>query len=238
MHEKQELTCTVNEPTGTMSSNFGFRLNMFRRDTFVEARGTLQDLRHHLETMLASAHQKHVRVQVTSAFGQRSLCGPRGNKVMIEFSRTNGAPPELKISDYVGVSHVSIRQVTKAVDSVSYVGQGRYVIEYTPVLAGNFSAEVLVAGAMIPPSGSMGDVTILPSFAGLRGKLRVDESAFVGPGGPSKAFSDFTERVGQPGHLGAQGMVRTHQFFDDDVQLAGVFVLPGTERVCVHDHLS
>ncbi|CBJ28494.1 hypothetical protein Esi_0107_0035 [Ectocarpus siliculosus] len=172
MHEKQELTCTVNEPTGTMSSNFGFRLNMFRRDTFVEARGTLQDLRNHLEKMLASAHQKHVRVQVTSAFGQRSLCGPRGNKVMIEFSRTNGAPPELKISEYVGVSHVSIRQVTKAVDSVSYVGQGRYVIEYTPVLAGNFSAEVLVAGAMIPPSGSMGDVTVLPSFEGLRGSSR------------------------------------------------------------------
>ncbi|CAM9224930.1 unnamed protein product [Ectocarpus sp. 6 AP-2014] len=175
MHEKQELTCTVNEPTGTMSSNVGFRLDMFRRDTFVEARDTLQDLRNHLEKMLASAHQKHVRVQVTSAFGQRSLCGPRGNKVMIEFSRTNGAPPELKISEYVGVSHVSIRQVTKAVDSVSYVGQGRYVIEYTPVLAGNFSAEVLVVGAMIPPSGSMGDVTVLPSFAGLRGKLQVDE---------------------------------------------------------------
>ncbi|CBJ28503.1 conserved unknown protein [Ectocarpus siliculosus] len=315
MHEKQELTCTVNEPTGTMSSNFGFRLDMFRRDAFVEARGTLQDLRNHLEKMLASAHQKHVRVQVTSAFGQRSLCGPRGNKVMIEFSRTNGAPPELKISEYVGVSHVSIRQVTKAVDSVSYVGQGRYVIEYTPVLAGNFSAEVLVAGAMIPPSGSMGDVTVLPSFEGLRGKLQVDESgvagvqhrvtatpsdeygnvidpsnlppgqglairvrgfpdpradvdleskpflvdlemeidgpdlngnarfvgsftpiaagwyvvqsAFVGPDGPSKALLDFTERVGQPGHLGAPGMVRTHQFFDDDVQLAGVFVLPG-----------
>lgn len=51
----------------------------------------------------------------------------------------------------------------------------RYVIEYTPVLAGNFSAEVLVAGAMIPPSGSMGDVTVLPSFAGLRGKLQVNE---------------------------------------------------------------
>ncbi|CAM9861610.1 unnamed protein product [Ectocarpus sp. 4 AP-2014] len=315
MHEKQELTCTINEPTGTMSSNFGFRLNMFRRDAFVEARGTIQDLRHHLEKMLASAHKKHVRVQVTSAFGQQALCGPRGNKIMIEFSRANGAPPELKISDYAGVSHVSIRQVTKAVDSVSYVGQGRYVIEYTPVLAGNFSAEVHVAGAMIPPSESMGDVTILPSFAGLRGKLQVDESgvagvqhrvtatpsdeygnvidpsnlppgqrlairvrgfpdpradvdlesksflvdletdidgldlngnarflgsftpiaagwyvvqsAFVGPGGPSKSFLDFTERVGQPGHLGAQGMVRTHQFFDDDVQLAGVFVLPG-----------
>lgn len=45
MHEKQELTCTVNHPTGTMSNNFGFRLNMFRRDAFVEARGTLQDLR-------------------------------------------------------------------------------------------------------------------------------------------------------------------------------------------------
>ncbi|CAN0209714.1 unnamed protein product, partial [Ectocarpus sp. 12 AP-2014] len=315
MHEKQELTCTVNEPTGTMSSNFGFGLNMFGKDAFVEARGTIQDLRHHLETMLASADKQHVRVQVTSAFGQQSLCGPRGNKVMIEFSRTNGAPPELKISYYVGVSHVSIRQVTKAVDSVSYVGQGRYVIEYTPVLAGNFSAEVLIAGAMIPPSGSMGNVNILPSFAGLRGKLQVDESgvagvqhrvtatpadeygnvidpsnlppsqrlairvrgfpdpradvdlesesflvdleteidgrdlngnarlagsftpiaagwyvvqsAFLGPGGPSEAFLDFTGRVGQPGHLGAQGMVRTHQFFDDDVQLAGVFVLPG-----------
>ncbi|CAB1118564.1 unnamed protein product [Ectocarpus sp. CCAP 1310/34] len=365
MHEKQELTCTINESTGTMSSNFGFRLNMFGMDAFFEARGTIQDLRHHLEKMLATAHNKHGRVQVTSTFGQQALCGPRGNKVVIEFSRISGAPPELKISDYVGVSHVSIRQVTKAVDSVSYVGQGRfrhtssihtqpslsalslpgrtiprYVIEYTPVLAGDFSAKVLVAGAMIPLSGSMGEVTILPSFAGLRGKLQVDkgavqdlkdsrptlfsadapflsieksgvagvqhhvtvtpsdeygnvidpsnlppgqrlairvrgfpdpradvdkesesflvdleteidgldlngnarfvgsftpiaagwyvvQSAFVGPGGPSKAFLDFAERVGQPGHLEAQGMVRTHQFFDDDVQLAGVLVMPG-----------
>ena len=43
--EKQELTCTVSEPAGTVSSNFGFWLNMLRRDAFVEARGTVQDLR-------------------------------------------------------------------------------------------------------------------------------------------------------------------------------------------------
>ncbi|CAN0390110.1 unnamed protein product, partial [Ectocarpus fasciculatus] len=49
----------------------------------------------------------------------------------------------------------------------------------------------------------------------------------VGSGGPSKAFLDLTERVDQQGHLGAQGMVRAYRLYDDDVQLAGVFVLPG-----------
>lgn len=63
--------------------------------------------------------------RVISRFPCAPFCDNVNEQVIIEFSRTNGAPPELRITEYVGLSDVSLRQVTKAVDSVVYVGQGR-----------------------------------------------------------------------------------------------------------------
>lgn len=49
-----------------------------------------------------------------------------------------------------------------------------------------------------------GNARFVGSFTPIAAGWYVVQSAFVGLGRPSKAFLDFTERVGQPGHLGAQ----------------------------------
>lgn len=43
---------------------------------------------------------------------------------MIEFS-VNFSLPELYIERYSGIDHITIHEVTKGIDSVSYLGGGR-----------------------------------------------------------------------------------------------------------------
>ncbi|CAM9800578.1 unnamed protein product [Ectocarpus sp. 6 AP-2014] len=177
MNEKQGFTCHT-EAGGSNSSAY-IVLEFMGQSATIKANATIPDFADYIEEMARDAGLANSVVNITSAAGQAMICGIHGDEVVIEFA-ANYTLPEIVVTGYNGVADANVREITKGIDSISYLGGGSYLVEYTPVVAGKYYPVVTIADEEISTDMS-GGVTVTPANASaVTSTLASDRVAFQG----------------------------------------------------------
>eukprot|EP00752_Nemacystus_decipiens_P008994 g8029.t1 len=182
LYEKQGLSC-VTKTTGAVTRQSGYvELEFMGKRARVDPGASASTLREILEGLATAAGSANTSVVVTFPSDQHAMCGIHGGEVHVEYSSTQ-AMSKIAVYGYYGVSHATLREITKGVDAVSYIDRGRYLIEYTPTISGNYSMEISIAGGKLTSEATVGGITITPAYVGTL--IRTDK---VGSAGVPHAF--------------------------------------------------
>ena len=79
------------------------------------------------------------------------VCAERKSvPVLVMFGNALGLTlPELNVTNAGGGAHVKVYEVSKGLDSISYVGGGKYDVRYTPTKKGHYAVTVKIGGVEI-----------------------------------------------------------------------------------------
>jgi hypothetical protein len=156
MYETQTISCssTTWNAAAVATISFGDKSTTTTVDI------SLADLQTKLETDLGTG-----TVSVTADSSETQLCeNGASNIIKIAFTGTKFTVPTFEISVDDSAFTITPGILVDGVDSVTYISDGLYTIEYTPTIKGHYAADVAVSGTSILTDLSAG-VTVYPAAA-------------------------------------------------------------------------
>jgi hypothetical protein len=156
MYETQTISCssTTWNAAAVATISFGDKSTTTTVDI------SLADLQTKLETDLGTG-----TVSVTADSSETQLCeNGASNIIKIAFTGTKFTVPTFEISIDDSAFTITPGILVDGVDSVTYISDGLYTIEYTPTIKGHYAADVSVSGTSILTDLSAG-VTVYPAAA-------------------------------------------------------------------------